>query len=924
MSLGRVGYLGGLTLYCAFGQTYAINTFAGGGLPTNVPATLVGVGQTRVSADGTGALYIASLSLNVVYRLDPVAGTITLVAGNGTGGFSGDNGPATTAQLSQPAGVAVDSAGSIYIGTAGRVRRVSNGIITTVAGNGTLSGPRGDNGPATNAVLISPVGLAVDSAGNLYIADLFDHRVRKVSKGIITTVAGDGTAGFSGDNGPSASAQLNEPSSLAVDAAGNLYIADRNNFRVRKVSNGVITTVAGSGKGGLSTENIAATTAFVPPLAVAVDSTGSILIGQQDSRVRKVTNGIISTFAGNGKLGFSGDNGLASSAQVDNPDSIAIDTTGNVYFDDGGNNRVRKVANGIITTVAGNGTVQSGDNGSATSSQLAGPSGIAADSAGNVYIADSGSNRVRKVSKGLINTIVGSGATGISSSSGDNGPAANAQVATPSAMALDSAGNLYIAEAAGNRVRKVAGGIITTVAGTGAIGFSGDNGPATSAQLNSPTGIAVDSAGNLYIADSLNQRIRKVSNGVIATIAGNGVAGFGGDNGPAPSAELHQPAGVAVDAAGNVYISDSVNARVRRVSNGVISTVAGNGTCCSVSGDGGLATNAQLIAPTGLALDSAGTLYIVDEVDNRIRRIVDGVISTVAGNGTAGFSGDNGPATLAQTSFALNLFAPAGIAVTPSGDIYFSDSHNNRVRLLTPQLSISAITNAASNLPGSISPGEIVVVTGVGLGPAQLVSAGVSSDGIYGSQLAGTTLRFNGIPAPMIYTSATQVAAIVPYGVSGANALVTATYQGQTTTPVSVAIASSAPGVFTADSTGIGQVAAVNQDGSINSPANPAPTGSIISLFATGEGQTSPAGSDGKPASIPPPAPVLPVSVMIGGQTLGGSQLQYVGGAPGLVAGLLQINVQIPSGIPANSATLVSVQVGSRSSQPGVTVSVGQ
>ena len=928
MSMRRIGCVGAIALSCAFGQTYTINTFAGGALPTIAPATSVGIGQTRVAVDAAGGVYIASLTLGVVFRLDPVAGTVTVVAGSGVGGFNGDNGPATNAGLVQPDGVAVDSAGNIYISTGSRVRRVTNGIITTVAGTGSSSSPLGDNGPATSGLLIGAAGLAVDAAGNLYIADLFGNRVRKVSKGIITTVAGDGTAGFGGDNGPATSAQLFEPNTVAVDAAGDLYIADANNFRVRKVSNGVITTVAGSGKSGSSGDNIPATSALVfAPRAVAVDMAGSLYIGEIDNRIRKVTNGIISTIAGTGKPGFGGDNGPATSAQMDYPDSIAIDATGNVYFSDTLNNRVRRVSNSIITTVAGNGTLQSGDSVQATSAQLAGPSGIAADSAGNVYIADSGSGRIRKVSQGVISTIVGSGTTGVVSSGGDNGPALSAQLATPSGIALDSAGNLYIAEAAASRIRKVSGGIISTVAGNATHGFGGDNGPATSAQLNAPTGVAIDSAGNLYIADSLNQRVRKVSNGVITTIAGNGTVGFSGDNGLATSAELHQPAGVSVDAVGNIYISDSVNARVRKIANGVISTVAGTGACCSGDGDGGLAINAQLIAPTGLSVDSAGALYIVDELDNRVRRVANGVISTVAGNGTHGFSGDNGPATSAQTNFALNLFAPAGVAVGPGGKIYFSDSSSSRVRLLTPlpsiQFSINAVTNAASNLPGAISPGEIVVITGVGLGPAELMSAGVSSAGVYGTELADTTIHFNGIPAPMIYTSAAQVAAIVPYGVNGPNAEVTATYQGQTTIPVAVAIASSAPGLFTSDSSGIGQAAVVNQDGSLNSGANPAQRGSIVSLFATGEGQTSPTGVDGKPATTPLPTPTLPVSVTIGGQTINGSQLQYVGGAPGLVAGLLQINVQIPSGIQAGSAVPASVQIGNRSSQAGVTISVG-
>jgi trimeric autotransporter adhesin len=321
--------------------------------------------------------------------------------------------------------------------------------ITTFAGGGASLG---DGGPATSAQLyLGPApsalagGVAVDSAGNLYIADTNNNRVRKVSGGVITTVAGNGTAGYSGDNGPATGAQLDQPSCVAVDAAGNLYIADTLNYRIREVSGGVITTVAG-----------------------------------------------------NGIYGFSGDNGPATNAEFDYPYGIAVDSAGNLYFADVGNMRIRKVSNGVITTVA-------------TTEGLY-PGGVAVDSAGNLYIADTGNNLIREVSNGVITTVAGA-------------PPPN---------------------------------------GAGAGGFSGDGGPATSAQLNAPFGVAVDSAGNLYIADTENFRIRKVSGGVITTIAGNGPPpGFSGDGGPATSAQLNEPLGVAVDSAGNVYVGDVDNNRVR-------------------------------------------------------------------------------------------------------------------------------------------------------------------------------------------------------------------------------------------------------------------------------------------------------------------------------------------------------------------------
>src|ERR1017187_2970411 len=604
----------------AFGQTYTISTFAGGGLPRNIAGTSASLGSDPpqfIAADPAGNLFF--VHQNTVLRLDATTGILTLVAGNGTTGFSGDNGPATSAQLNFPAGVAVDSAGNLYIAdsSSNRVRKVSNGVITTVAGNGT-AGISGDNGPATSAQLIFPQVIAVDSAANLYIADNYSGRVRMVSNGVIATVAGNGTQGFSGDNGPATGAQLGVPAGVAVDSAGNLYIADL--YRIRKVSNGVITTVAGNGTTGFRGDNGPATNAQLDPRGVAVDSAGNLYVADgNNDRIRKVSNGVITTVAGNGTAGFSGDNGPATSAELYIPLGVAVDSAGNLYIADFANGLIRKVSNSVITTVAGNGTAFSGDNGPATSAQLSFPSGGAADSAGNFYIADFGNYRIRnrKVPNGVITTVAGNGTDGFS---GDNGPATSAQLHGPWGVAVDSAGNLYVADRDNNRIRKVSNGVITTVAGNGTVGFSGDSGPATSAQLSLPNSVAVDSAGNVYIADSNNNRVRKVSNGVITTVAGNGLYGYSGDNGPATSAHLYTPFGVAVDSVGNLYIADTGNYRIRKVSNGVITTIAGNGTH-GFSGDNGPATSAQLYAPFGVTLDSVGKVYVVDRDNSRVRML---------------------------------------------------------------------------------------------------------------------------------------------------------------------------------------------------------------------------------------------------------------------------------------------------------------
>ncbi len=332
----------------------------------------------------------------------------------------------------------------------------------------------------------------------------------------------------------------------------------------------------------------------------------------------------------------------------------------------------------IITTVAGNGSSgYSGDGGPATSALLNFPMGVAVDSAGNLFIADDGNACIRKVSlSGIITTVAGNGSSGYG---GDGGPATSAMLHSPRGVAVDSAGNLFIADTDNYRIRKVSSsGIITTVAGNGSSGFGGDGGPATSALLNFPRGVAVDSAGNLFIADDGDSRIRKVSSsGIITTVAGNGSSGFGGDGGPATSAQLHSPRGVALDSSGNLFIADADNYRIRKVSpSGIITTVAGNGSS-GYGGDGGPATSALLDFPVGVAVDSAGNLFIADDGDSRIREVSSsGIITTVAGNGSSGFGGDGGPATSAQ------LHSPRGVVVDSTGNLFIADADNYRIRMV--------------------------------------------------------------------------------------------------------------------------------------------------------------------------------------------------------------------------------------------------
>jgi trimeric autotransporter adhesin len=693
--------------------TVAGSSFGDGGRATN--ASLYD--PSAAAVDTAGNLYIADSTDERIRKVD-INGIITTVAGNGAYGYSGNGGPATNASLGVPTWVAVDAAGNLFIADFGNnvIRKVgTNGIITTVAGNKT-AGYSGDGGAATNASLDDPCSVVLDNAGNLFISDYGNDVVREVGiDGIITTVAGNGTAGYSGDGGTATNAELDELAGVTVDATGNLFIADSGNNVIRKVgTNGIITTLAGNGSEGFSGDGGAATNASLwGPGGVAVDAAGDVLFADEaNQRVRKVgTNGIITTVAGNGTKGYSGDGGVATKASLLYPSSVVVDTMGNLFINDSGNYRIRKVGtNNIISTVAGDGYDEfAGDGGPAANATLYNPESVAADAAGHLFIVDSGNDRIRKVgTNGIITTLAGDGTDGFS---GDGAAATKASLSGPAGLALDVAGNLYFADAGNDRVRKVGtNGIITTVAGNGGGSGIGDGGLATKATLSSPIGVAVDAARNLYIADEYNNRIRKVgTNGIISTVAGSGIAAFSGDGGVATNASLWYPSGVAVDAAGNLYIADSYNNRIRKVgTNGIITTLAGNGPSGRIggySGDGGAATNADLSYPSGVAVDAAGNLYLADYGSQHIRKVgTNGIITRFAGNGTEGFSGDGGQATNAS------LYGPFAVALDATGNLLIADDRNNRIRRVTvSDLSLASggasieISNASAGNVGGYS-----------------------------------------------------------------------------------------------------------------------------------------------------------------------------------------------------------------------------
>ncbi len=681
-----------------------------------------------IATDGEGNIYIVDTAHNRIRKIDK-GGTITSVAGTGASGSSPDGGPAIATPLDLvPAGsITVDETGNLLISetTNHRVRRVDGqtGIISTIAGNGQL-GFSGDNALATNAMLQFPGHAVADSSGNIFITDSGNNRIRKIDTktGVITTVIGNGQAGFSGDNGPALQSSLNIPSKIVFDPMGNLLIADTANHRIRlfDVKTGIIKTIAGNGRAGFSGDGGSPTEASLnSPKAITIAPGGGIFIADTGNRrIRRfdIKEARITTIAGTGMPGSLGEGELAIRANIGIPEDVDLDGANNLLIADSENSLIRSVArNNIIRTIAGNGRQNFGGDGNISplaSIDLLFDGGIVTDRASNIFFIDQSNQRIRRIDSktGIINTVAGNGQKGFS---GDGGSALQASLLNPRGIALDLTGNLLIADTGNNRVRRIdQAGSIRTIAGNGQPGFSGDNGVATNASLT-PTTVGVTLTGDIVIASA--DRVRRIDSrtSIITTLAGNGQKGFSGDGGLATNASFNNISSVAIDKLGNLIISDQANNRVRRVDmrTRIITTIAGNGMRGFMS-DGIPATMTSLAGPMGVTVDIDNNIIFADSFNHRIRRINvrTGMIQTLVGT-KRGFDGDGEPGLSAR------LNKPTGVAVNLEGDLAISDTDNNSIRLvkrfdrlnIAPDFSINVTPEIQSVVAGNSASFTIAV-----------------------------------------------------------------------------------------------------------------------------------------------------------------------------------------------------------------------
>ncbi len=684
---------------------------AGATAPTfTIPAVQIsdnGAVFTVVVSNTAGSVQSQSSMLTVIQA----ARTIALLAGN-AGGPGSIDGTGGTARLLSPTGAAVDTGGTLYFADGTTIRKVTAaGVVTTFAGTPNTTGAA--DGLGTAASFSSPIGVAVDGSGNVFVADSLNNTIREITPaGAVTTFAGRaGVAGAS--NGSAASATFNTPAGVAVDSAGNVYVSDTGNQLIRKISaSGVVTTLAGSVGVAGSSDGTGSAAMFNLPAQIAVDGSSNILVVDSgNSTIRKVSAaGVVTTLAGS-PGSFGARDGTGSAASFNAPTGLALDSAGNVYVGDGGNKTIRKITPaGVVTTLAGTPGANGSADGTGSAASFSNPFALSSDASGTLYVTDRENNTIRKItSAGAVSTFVG--APKIQGSADGSGVAATFNV--PIGVAVDAANNVYVGDFFNSTVRKITpNGVVTTFAG--AAGQTGAaDGLGSAARFVTPQGVAVDGAGNVYVADKSANTIRKISPaGSVSTLAGSpGVSGA--TDGVGAAATFSQPTSIAVSAAGDLYVSDN-NSVIRKVSaTGVVTTFAGAaGRAGSTDGPGSVASFRFI---QGLAFDPSGTLYVADAGNNLIRRInAGGTVTTVAG--TSGVAGStDGPSSSALFSF------PTGVVADRAGNVYVADFFGPTIRRIDTAGNVTTVAGIADGRrgvrPGSL-PGHFDAPVGIAIDSA--------------------------------------------------------------------------------------------------------------------------------------------------------------------------------------------------------------